>query len=145
MPSSAVHTFTDPDDYAAVLTAASVDFTITGRGQFIANITRIDLHRLWVLKCSDNLPRVKHATNITGRIIIRFRTQPGLGKFFNGTEMHSGNIYQLGPGQSDTQQSTGLTSTGVMSLPVEDMASVGKEIAGIELEPPLDEIGRAHV
>ena len=63
MPSSAVHTFADPDDYAAVFPAASIDLTITGRGQFIANVTRIDLHRLWMLRFSDNLPRVKHSGN----------------------------------------------------------------------------------
>ena len=138
MLSSAVHTFTDPDEYKAVYTQASVDVTITGRGQFISNVTSIGLHRLWMLQYSDNLPRVKHSTNITGRTIIAFRTQPGPGLFSNGTEMHSGNIKLLGPGQSDTSRSTGLTSTGVMSLPVEDMASVGEEIAGIELEPPRD-------
>jgi hypothetical protein len=138
MPSSAVHTFTDPDEYAAVFPATSADLTITGCGQFIANVTRIDLHRLWMLRYSDNLPRVKHSTNITGRTIIAFRTQHGPGLFFNGKEMHSGNIKQLGPGQSDNQQSAGLASVGVMSLPVEDMASVGKAIAGIELEPPRD-------
>ena len=138
MPSSAVHTFADPDEYAAVFPATSADLTITGRGQFIANVTRIDLHRLWMLRYSDNLPRVKHSANITGRTIIAFRTQHGPGLFFNGKEMHSGNIKQLGPGQSDNQQSAGLASVGVMSLPVEDMASVGKAIAGIELEPPRD-------
>ena len=59
MPSSAVHTFTDPDEYAAVFPATSADLTITGRGQFIANATRIDLHRLWMPRFSDSLPRVK--------------------------------------------------------------------------------------
>jgi hypothetical protein len=136
MPSSSVHTFADPDDYAAVFPAASIDLTITGRGQFIANATRIDLHRLWMLRYSDNLPRVKHSANITGRTIIAFRTQHGPGLFYNGKEMHSGNIEQLGPGQSDNQRSAGLAAVGVMSLPVEDMASVGKAIAGIELQPP---------
>jgi hypothetical protein len=138
MPSSAVHTFTDPEEYAAVFPATSAELTITGRGQFIASVTRIELHRLWMLRYSDNLPRIKHSTNITGRTIIAFRTQHGPGLFFNGKEMHPGNIKQLGPGQSDNQQSGGLASVGVMSLPVEDMASVGKAIAGIELGPPRD-------
>ena len=138
MPSSAVHTFADPDEYAAVFPATSAELTITGRGQFIANVTRIDLHRLWMLRYSVNLPLVKHSTNITGRTIIAFRRQHGPGLFFNGKEMHSGNIKQLGPGQSDNQQSAGLASVGVMSLPVEDMASVAKETAGIELEPTRD-------
>jgi hypothetical protein len=56
MPSSAVHTFTDPDDYAASIRATKTEMTITGRGQFTAKLTRIDLHRLWMQRLSDNLP-----------------------------------------------------------------------------------------
>jgi AraC-like DNA-binding protein len=136
MPSSAIYTFTDPDAYATAFPATSADLTITGRGQFIAKVTRIDLHRLWMLRFSDSLPRVKHSANITGRTIISFRTQPGPGLFCNGKEMHPGNIKQLGPGQSSNQLSAGLASVGVMSLPVEDMASVGRAIAGSDLAPP---------
>ena len=46
MPSSAVRTFTDPDDYAALIRNTKAEFTITERGHFSAKLTRIDLHRL---------------------------------------------------------------------------------------------------
>jgi hypothetical protein len=36
MPSSAVRTFSDPDEYAATVRAAKTEFTVTGRGQFTA-------------------------------------------------------------------------------------------------------------
>ncbi len=45
MPSSAVHTFTDPDDYAALIPATKGGLTVIGRGHFTARLTRIDLHR----------------------------------------------------------------------------------------------------
>jgi hypothetical protein len=46
MPSSAVHTFTDPGDYAAAIRATTIDLTVMERGHFIGKRVRIDLHRL---------------------------------------------------------------------------------------------------
>ena len=36
MPSSAVHTFTDPDDYAAAIRQGTYELTVTQRGDFTA-------------------------------------------------------------------------------------------------------------
>ena len=58
MPSSAVRTFSDPDDYATSMRATKAEVTVTGRGKFTAKLIRIDLHRLWMQRFSDNLPRV---------------------------------------------------------------------------------------
>ena len=67
MPSSAVRTFTDPDDYAASIRATRAELTVMGRGHFTAKLTRIHLHRLWMQRFSDNLPRVAHSAAQTGR------------------------------------------------------------------------------
>ena len=61
MPSSAVHTFTDADDYASAIRATSAELTVIRRGHFTAKLTRIDLHRLWMQRFFDNLPRVAHS------------------------------------------------------------------------------------
>ena len=53
MPSGAVRTFTDPDDYAASIRAGEVELTVTGRGQFVAKVTRIALRRLWMQRFSE--------------------------------------------------------------------------------------------
>ena len=58
MPSSAVRTFSDPDDYATSIRATKAEVTVSGRGKFTAKLIRIDLHRLWMQRFSDNLPRV---------------------------------------------------------------------------------------
>ena len=63
MPSIAVRTFTDPDDYAETIRGGIVELTVTGRGDFSAKLTRIDLHRLWTQRFSENLSRVVHAAN----------------------------------------------------------------------------------
>ena len=136
MPSSAVRTFTDPDNYAAAIRATKAEVTVTRRGRFTAEITRIDLHRLWMQRFSDNLPRVGHSAGMSGRAIISFRTQPGPSLLWGSVEMHPNNIVRHGEGESTFQRSSGSASWGALSLPVEDAAAVGQTLAGCDLTPP---------
>jgi AraC-like DNA-binding protein len=136
MPSSAVRTFTDPDDYAAAIRQGTIELTVTERGHFTAKLTRIDLHRLWVQRFSENLPRVSHVAGWGGRAIIAFRTQPGPSLLRSGVEMRPTNIMRHSEGQSYHLHSSGSACYGSMSLPVADMVSVGAALAGLDLTPP---------
>jgi AraC-like DNA-binding protein len=139
MPSSAVRTFTDPDEYTASMRRGTVELTATGRGDFSAKLTRVDLHRLWMQRFSDNLPRVCDATNLTsGRTYITFRTRPGPNLVQSGVELHPSTLMRHNPGQDYYQRSSGSASFGTMSLPIEDIASIGEEMAGFDLTPPRD-------
>jgi AraC-like DNA-binding protein len=138
MPSSAVRTFSDPDDYAASIRATRAEITVTGRGHFNAKLSRIDLHRLWMQRFSDNLPRIAHSAAISGRATISFRTQPGPSLLWGGVEMQPTNIVRHGEGDSTFQRSSASASWGAMSLPIADMASVGAAIGGCDLTPPRD-------
>ena len=135
MPSSAVRTFADPDDYAAAIRASRAELTVTGRGHFTANHTRIDLHRLWMQRFSDNLPRIVHSAIFAGRAIISFRTQPGPNPVWGGVEFQMTNIIN---GGEVFQRSSGPARYATMSLPVDEMVSVGAAIAGCDLAPPKD-------
>src|SRR6516225_5996508 len=136
MPSSAVRTFSDPDDYAASIRNTKAEVTVTGRGQFTAKIISIGLHRLWMQRFSDNLPRVGHSAATTGRVIISFRTHPGPSLLWGSVEMHPTNIVRHGEGESTFQRSSGSASWGAMSLPLEDTAAIGETFGGCDLTPP---------
>src|SRR5215469_16234469 len=136
MPSSAVRTFSDPDEYAALIRNTKAELIVTGRGEFTAKITRIDLHRLWIQRFSDNLPRVGHSAGTSGRVIISFRTQPGPSLLWGGAEMRLTNIVRHSDGDSTFQHSSGSANWGAMSLPVADAAVVGETLGGCDLTPP---------
>jgi AraC-like DNA-binding protein len=138
MSASALRTFTDPDDYAAAIRATTSEATITGRGYFTAKRVRIDLHRLWMQRFSDNLPRIIHTAHMTGRAIISFRTEPGPCLLAGGLEMLPTNLIQHSQADSYHQRSSGFACFGAISLPIEDIASVGAAIAGCDLTPPRD-------
>jgi AraC-like DNA-binding protein len=140
MASSAVRTFSDPDDYSAAIRATRAEVVVTGRGQFTAKLIRIDLDRLWMQRFSDNLPRVGHSASMTGRAIISFRTQPRPSLLLGTAEMHPTNIVRAAEGGTNFQRSSGPANWGSMSLPVGDMASVGAAMAGCDLTPLKDQL-----
>jgi len=118
MPSSAVRIFSDPDDYAASIRATNAELMVTARGPFTAKLVRIDLHRLWMQRAFDNLPRITYPTNIAGRAVVSFRTQPGPSLATDGLEMQPTNVVRHSEGQSYYRRSSGLAAYASMSLPV---------------------------
>jgi AraC-like DNA-binding protein len=138
MPASAVRAFTDPDDYTASIRGANAEVTVTGRGEFTAKLVRIDLHRLWMHRFSDNLPRIAHTYHMKGRAFTLFRTQPGPSLLAGGLDMQPINIVRHSDADAYHQRSSGSANFAAMSLPVEDMVSVGAAIAGLDLTLPKD-------
>jgi len=139
MPSSAVHSFTDPDDYAGAIRGTKAELTVTRRGRFTAKLNPYRSAWLcWPQRYVENLPRIVHSSNMTGRAMISFRTEPGPRLLAGGLEVHSSTIIQHGEAHHYFQQSCGSAFFGTISLPVEEMASFGAAIAGCDLTPPDD-------
>jgi AraC-like DNA-binding protein len=138
MPSSAVRTFTDPDDYAAAQRGVKSELTLIGRGHFTAKLIGIALHRLGLQRSSDNLPRTAHSVNWKGLAIITFRTHPGPSLVRSGVEMEPTNISRHGEDQAYYQRSSGSASFGALSVAVEDVAAIGEAMGGADLTPPRD-------
>ncbi|HEX3403613.1 MAG TPA: AraC family transcriptional regulator [Acetobacteraceae bacterium] len=140
MPSSAVRSYTDPDDYATAIRGSKTALTVVNRGNFSGKITRIDFHRLWMQRLSENLPRIMHSSSDSGRAIVSFHTQPGPDLIRAGVAVDCNSIARLGKEHSYFQRSSGLTCWGSLSLPVKEMQSVGAAIAGSDLTPPDNEV-----
>src|SRR5271156_1704298 len=138
MPSSAVQTFTDPDDYAASTQATKTELTVSERGPFIASLTRIKLHNLWMQRFHENLSRIGHSISVAGRAIISFRTGPGSSMTVAGQETLVSNILRHSPGHDYFRRVKGPVFYGSMSLPVEFLAAAGAAIVGRDTMPPKD-------
>jgi len=136
MPSSAVHTFTDPAEYAEAIRQGTYELTVTERGDFIADLTRIDLHRVGIQRFSDNLPLISHITGWSGRAIFAFRTRSGPSLLSSGAEMLPTNIVRYSEGQSYFRRSAGFALYGSISMPVQEIVSVGAAMTGLDLTPP---------
>ena len=140
MLSSAVRTFADPDDWTTTFRGAQAELTITARGQFSAKLTWIRLHCLQMQRFFDNLPRILHVAHVHRRATISFLAPQGPPQRWGGTELSPGDIMFHNLDQNHFQQTSGVASSGFMSLPVEDFVTAGATIVGCDLTPPKDSL-----
>jgi hypothetical protein len=137
MPDSAVVTFTDPDAYHANIRRERVEGVVTRRGEYRAESTRIDLHRLWMQRGDERLPRVLNVSPSGERPAIVFATnqnQPAM--HFDGRELPQHEIIVVGFGLPIHFRSSGACHWGAMSLTLKDLAAAGQAITGRELIAP---------
>ncbi len=137
MPTSAVWSFTDPDEFTARVRATSMELAITRPGRFVAKAIRIDLNRMWLQRFSDNLPRVAHFNHGPGRAIVSFRTQAGPDILWDG-KVEPAGLARHPECYTFFHRSSGPTHLGSISLPIEDMAVVGEAFGGCDFTPPKE-------
>ena len=93
MPSSAVRTSTDPDEYFAGIRNLPIEGLVLQRSEFRAESTHIDLPRLLMYRADENLPRIMRVTPSGTRAGIVFAIDPGQpGMLINGIEIVYGQI-----------------------------------------------------
>ena len=107
MLSSAVRTFTDPDAYFAGIRNLQIVSLVQRRGEFRAKSTRIDLHRLFMYRADENLPRIMKISPSGRRAGIIFATAPGQPAMqINGIEIADDQISRtwIGNGTTDPRR-----------------------------------------
>src|SRR5712691_1649389 len=137
MPSSTVRTFDDPDVYHAAIRAQQVDGVITARGNFHAELTRIDFDRLLMQRASENLPRVLNISARPDRAAIIFamdQDQPVIQ--VSGMALSGGEIIAWDSGSPGHHRSAAACQWGSMSLTQQDLLAAREGIAGRESTPP---------
>ena len=137
MSSSAVRTFTDPDEYFAGIRNLRINGLVTQCGEFYAESTRIDLHRLWMHRFSEKLPRIMKVTPSGMRAVILFAIRPdGLAMQVNGSEVSQHQIARFGLSSDWYLRSSAASRWATMSLTPEDMGAAGGVVIGCDLAPP---------
>ena len=137
MPDSAVLTFADPDVYQAAIRNAQVDGVVTARGTFRAELTRIDLHRLWMLRGEESRARVFNVA-IGSRAAIFFPMDRNSPEYIDGMELPQGQILVFGLGSVGHLRTGAGSQWGTMSLTLEDLAAAGQAIIAREVIAPSD-------
>jgi AraC-like DNA-binding protein len=137
MPSSTTRIFTDPDMYFAGIRNLQIDGVITRRGEFRAESTRIDLHRLWMHRFDESLPRIMRITPSGKRSLILFATDPDQPKMqVSGIETSQDKIPVFGLDWPYYLRSSAGCGWGTMSLTPEDLAAASEAVIGRPMMPP---------
>ena len=137
MPSNAVRRFTDPVEYFTGIRNLQIAGLIQRRGEFRAKSTRIDLHRLWMHRFDEALPRIMKVTPSGTRAVIIFATQADQPAMqVDGIEISQNKIMTFGLGWEWYHRTSAACKWSTMSLAPRDLAAVGESIIGHELVPP---------
>jgi AraC-like DNA-binding protein len=137
MPSSRVLLFTDPDSYQATIRGAEVEMFVTTNGKFRAELTQINLHKLWMQRGRETLPRVLHSAVSRQRAPIVFLADAKQTAMqHSGMELSPGAIIVDGLGATHHHRSWGPCRWASMSLTPEELAEAGTVLSGRELTVP---------
>jgi AraC-like DNA-binding protein len=134
MAESGTLTFSDPDGYAAGFNDARINLTITGAGDFKAQLTRLKLKDLKIYRCRESLPRIAYISLPPEQMFLSFPVGAA-SLISDGFALRNGHIILHGRGERTHQRSNGACQWGLISLSPEKFASCGKALTGQAIAP----------
>jgi AraC-like DNA-binding protein len=129
MGSSKVLAFTDPFTYQKALRISDIELFPTEKGQFAAELTQIDLDRLWMQAGRENLPHVVAGTVRPIRKAIGFLLTEEQQTVYCGEDVYFGDIIVHRP-ELQHRRNGATRHWGSMSLTHEDLDVACKAITG---------------
>ena len=135
---SAVHVYSDPGEATECYAAAQVQLTPTGRMPFRTRAVRVELENLWMQQVHESCARIKHATLVPTRAIIKFLATPGPELITQGAVLPYDGILRYRPGHTYYERTSDAVHWASMSLPVEQLASAYIAVVGRDLKPLRD-------
>ena len=130
-------TFSDPQKYQAAIRPAQVEVVVTTKGDFHAELKRVELPRLLIQRSRANLPMIARATVSTERIPIFFLANGEQAAMrHSGLETSFGQIIVVSPGSTHHVRTEASCQWATLSLTREDFAAAGRVLAGRELPVP---------
>jgi AraC-like DNA-binding protein len=137
MPQSSHTVFTDPFPYQRAIRAAEVETVVTSRGKFAAELTKIDLDKLWMQRGSESLAQTSHSANSNERAPVVFLTDPDQGEMHHsGMPVSFGDLVVYSNSATHYRWTSGATRWASMSLTPGELAHAGRTLAGREIEMP---------
>jgi AraC-like DNA-binding protein len=136
VPSVSVRSYFGPEQAETAYRAVNVELIPDPQSRFAMRVHRVELHNLWIQRVSESASRLKHAAQSPTRAFITFLTRPGTPPVTDGIEMPLSGIMRHSLGHCYYERSSGPTSWGAISLPVEQIAAAGIALHGRDLTPP---------
>ncbi|MCC8955401.1 helix-turn-helix transcriptional regulator [Bradyrhizobium sp. Pear77] len=135
MAEHSISRFDDPGAYEAGFGDAGVNLMMTGPGDFEAELLRLKLEHLVIMRLREWLPRIACISLAADRVFLSFpvgRTRLEC----DGFAFQSDQIAFHGPGLQMHQRSGEKCQWGLISLPLDQLANSGAALTGHPILPP---------
>src|SRR5215468_6369068 len=136
MSSSAFRTFTDLDAFHAAFRDMRAESVITGRGNFRADFTTVQLDRLSLHDAEETLPRTAYSAVDPRQFVIGFISDPRQQIYTDGLELVPDAIVVFRAASEAHNRFVSASRWGTVALPHEDVAAAGRTLIGHELVAP---------
>ncbi len=138
MPNSTVLSLTEPEQYEENVRGSNIKEFVTARGAYEAQLTRIELHRLWMQRGRKSLPGVSHTVVLKGRAPIVFLVDMDQQPMLNGgMVVRAGEIVAYREATEHHLRTSAGYHCATISLSLDDLATYGRALVGRELAAPL--------
>jgi AraC-like DNA-binding protein len=127
--------FTDPDGYAAAIGDARVNLTITGAGDFKAQLSWLQLNHLKIYRCCESLPRIGYISLSPKLIFLSFPID-ATSAVLSGFSVRNGDIIFHSLGGRAHQRFNDGCQWGLIALSTEHFADCSKALVGRSLALP---------
>ncbi|MFQ3458001.1 helix-turn-helix domain-containing protein [Bradyrhizobium sp. UFLA01-814] len=135
MAERSISRFDDPGAYEAGFGDISVNLTITGPGDFEAELLRLKLDHLVIMRLRESLPRIACISLAADRVLLSFPVGR-VSLECDGFTFQSGQVAFHGLGQRMHQRSVGKCQWGLISLSMEQFAKSVAALTGEPILPP---------
>jgi len=137
MLSSTVRAFSDPFEYQQCLRAADVELVVTERGDYAADLKRMDFHELWMQRTWQSLPFVARVRNHKTRVPVVFLADQYQAPIkVAGQKLSPGEILFPATGDEHHYRTWTETNVAMMSLAPDEFASAALTLLGRDLTAP---------
>jgi AraC-like DNA-binding protein len=130
MLGSAIHGFTDPDEYRAHLRPWMDEFVVSRPGVFSARLIQVELPNVNLLRAWEVLPRVACLSCPAETVLISFPTHPNGRPLWAGVELRLGELMFHSLGVRVHQRTTGPSFWGCLMMRAATLELYGKALTG---------------
>jgi AraC-like DNA-binding protein len=133
MPSSMVATLSDLDQLKNLLRGVDLKALVSKNGSFHSELTRIDLHRLWMQHGRQSLPQVLHFATLKERRSVTFLAGPGPSMTVSGIEVGQSDLIHYLPGAEHHLRMPADCYWFSMSMPQTALAEDARALLGDDI------------
>lgn len=135
MATCATFGFDEPDQFAASARGARLGFLVTARGQYRADVTRVNFDQLWMQRTRQSLPFVARASGDKSRHVIIFYETGRPSLQHTGMEISPGDLVVDAYGSEHYFRTETESRNGSLSLTTDDLNAACMALTGREPGP----------
>jgi hypothetical protein len=137
MPGSTISAFGEPDDYQAELRRdGGFDLLVTGRGEFWAQLSRVELSRIKLVAGEESLSRISFISLPQQMVRVSLPARAGTLLFWDGIPSHAGGIVTHSGGLRLHERTEGPSLWGVLWVSMTNLRKYGQALIGPTFDIP---------